>query len=51
MTIYILINGRTRAICGVFSSNDEAIKNAEFYQIDSWHVVERKLDAAPVQYA
>jgi hypothetical protein len=49
--IYVLVNGRTRAVCGVFSTNRLAIEYAENFKIDSWHIIERALDAAPVQIA
>jgi hypothetical protein len=51
MMIYILVNGRTRAICGVYTTREQAVGVAEFCQIDSWHIVERELEAMPVQFA
>ncbi len=50
-TIYVLVNGRTRAVCGVYSDHELAVIAATEYKIDSWHIVERKLDVPPVQLA
>jgi len=51
MAVYVLVNGRTNAVCGVFSSPAEAGRHAMWFKIDSWHIVERSLDAPPVQLA
>lgn len=51
MVVFVLVNGRTRAVCGVFSSAAAAGAAAAVVGVDSWHVVERVLDALPVQIA
>lgn len=51
MTVFILINGRTRAICGAYSSLEIAGIMARVHDIDAWHIVERTIDIPPVQYA
>ena len=50
-TIYVLINGRTNAVCGVYSSVEKCNQAAIEFKIDSWTWVARTLNANPVRLA
>jgi hypothetical protein len=51
MRVYVLINGRTRATCGVYTTNESAVHYAKLYAIDSWYIKEYVIDTAPIQLA